>query len=182
LKYDPAGNLVWKKSSDSGQFQSSSEGDFAYGLAVDTGGATYVAGTTFDGVAHDTLVIKSSVAISGPGEASAVQAMTAQRGAGSTVSVGYAPGCGATDHVIVWGTSVTAGGVSWSNMACGRGVSGTTTFDPGALSPGSIVYFVIVAQNATSEGSYGHRSSGAERAEASGLAACDLPQSFTACQ
>jgi hypothetical protein len=43
------------------------------------------------------------------------------------------------------------------------------------------VYFVVVAQNASSEGSYGHRSSGAQRPEATGTSACDLPQSLTAC-
>lgn len=113
---------------------------------------------------------------SAPGEPSATGAMTAQRGAGTSVLVNYTPACGATRHTIYWGTSPIAGSLAWSGSACGLGTSGITSFDPGNPSPGRSFYFVIVGQDATSEGSYGKSSSGAERPEAIGVGACDRPQ------
>jgi len=111
-----------------------------------------------------------------PGEASASAPMLARRGAGTSVVVDYAPACGATDHVVYWGTGPIRGAVAWTASACGLGTAGTASFDPGGPSPGQLVYFVIVGQGATTEGSYGNASSGAERPDAVGVGACDKAQ------
>jgi hypothetical protein len=114
-----------------------------------------------------------------PKEASPSQNMKASRGAGTSVSVTYTPACGATDHAIYWGTTPIAGSVAWTNSACARGVSGTTSFDPGSPAAGKAFYFVVVGQTTTKEGSYGKNSAGAERPEAVGVGSCDRPQALT---
>ena len=78
-------------------------------------------------------------------------------------------GCGATDHVIVWGRGPIGGGPAWSGISCARGNSGSTTFDPGAVLPGPLLCFVVVAQDAWNEGSYGQDSAGRARSELSGV-------------
>jgi hypothetical protein len=56
------------------------------------------------------------------------------------------------------------------------GDSGGASFNPG---PGS-VFFVVVANNGSVEGSYGKDSSGiTERPEASGLPGCDYTQDLS---
>ena len=182
LKYDPSGNLLYKKSTDAGNFVSPYDGDFALGVAVDAIGSFYVAGASYDGSVYDALLVKSTAMTPGPGEASVSQPMTVQRGAGSHLLVQYAPACGATDHVVVWGTGPLTTGVQWTQMICNRGVSGNLDFDPQlTVTPGSLLYFVVVGQDGPTEGSYGRTSAGVERNEAVGLAACDLPRSLVGC-
>jgi hypothetical protein len=107
-----------------------------------------------------------------PGEADQMRASyTAGTGA---IDVTYAVPCAATNHRIVYGLLESVGSYGWSGMACNVGVSGSASFDPGLPS----AFFVIVANDATVEGSYGTRSGGAERPEASGIGACDLPQNL----
>jgi hypothetical protein len=117
-----------------------------------------------------------------PGEAGATGPMTARRGAGTSVLVDYTPACAATDHVVYWGAGPLTGGLRWTASACGRGTDGNTSFDPGTPPPGELVYFVIVGQDASSEGSYGKSSSGTERPEAIGVGACDRPRTSGICQ
>jgi photosystem II stability/assembly factor-like uncharacterized protein len=119
---------------------------------------------------------------SGPGEASAGPAqITADRGPGEMVTVRYDPGCGATEHAIYWGVSPITGDVSWTGSACGRGSTGITSFDTGTVTPGTFVYFVVVGQDSTTEGSYGRASSLSERPEAVGVGSCDQPQDLSGC-
>lgn len=102
-----------------------------------------------------------------PKEASLTGNMTCRRGMGTAIAVAYAPACGATNHTAYW-TKVPAGVASdhsWKNAACFLGVNGTATFDPGPVLPGEFVYFVIVGQTGTKEGSYGRTSAGTERTE-----------------
>lgn len=111
-----------------------------------------------------------------PGEASdpAVAPMRASfdRTTGG-IDVTYATACGTTNHRIVYGPLPSLPGYGWSGMACAVGTSGAASFDPGLDS----AFFVVVANDAAFEGSYGTRSGGAERPQAlSG--ACDLPQSL----
>jgi hypothetical protein len=63
-------------------------------------------------------------------------------------------------------------------VTCGVGNTGLASFDPGTIAPGTLLYFVVVGQNATREGSYGLGTAG-ERAEAVGLGTCDLTQDLS---
>jgi hypothetical protein len=181
LKYDRLGNLLWKKDTDARYYLSQYDGDFAMGVAVDPLGRIYTTGFSHNGVdGKDMLLVRYSSS-PGPGEANEAQHMTAARGLGQKVNVTYEPGCGATNHVIVWGTGPPIGdGVSWSHIVCSRGTSGSTDFDPGTLAPGTFVYFVVVAQDEWSEGSYGRDSSGQERLPI-GIGSCYRPPNLEAC-
>ena len=116
-----------------------------------------------------------------PKEASPIgNPLTAAKAAGTTVNVSYTPGCGATDHAIYRGTGPISGVVNWTNAHCSLGATSPATFDPGTPSSGSFYYFVIVAQNAGKEGSYGTNSSGAERPEANNAGwSCNKPQDLS---
>jgi len=117
-------------------------------------------------------------AASNPKEASPDLGMTASRAAGSGVELNYTPGCGALDNAVYWGTGPILGAPDWTQSACGLGNSGQATFDPGDPGPDTLVYFVIVGQNAAKEGSYGE-GTGGERPEATGIGVCDKPQDLT---
>jgi hypothetical protein len=111
-----------------------------------------------------------------PKEVSAVGNMTASRTtAGTAVDVGYTPGCGTLDNAVYWGTGPIAGSIAWTNVACAVGNTGHAMFDPGDPAPDTYLYFVIVGQRGTVEGSYGTGSAG-ERPEAIGFGACKAPQ------
>ena len=105
--------------------------------------------------------------------------MTAYKGSGTSIDVNYTAGCGGTDHAIFRGAGPISGTVTWTNAYCALGTDGTTNFDPGDPGSGSFYYWVIVAQNAAKEGSYGQNSSSVERPEATGIGSCDLPQDLT---
>lgn len=107
-----------------------------------------------------------------PGEASRTSAMTASWNPGaSRIDLTYAPACGTTDHVVYFGDLAQVSSYAWSGAACALGTTGSASFDPG---PGS-VFFLVVGSNGASEGSYGEDSEGADRPEAAGVGACDLP-------
>jgi len=113
-----------------------------------------------------------------PKEASPTGApMNAVKGPGPSVVVNYTPACGATTHAVYWGSGPIGSGLAWTDSACDVASGGT--FDPGELSPGEWVYFVVVGQNSTLEGSYGTNSLGQERPDASGIGLCDKPQDLT---
>ena len=106
--------------------------------------------------------------------------MTAARApSGTAIDLAYMPACGALGHTAYWGTGPIVGAPSWTGAACALGTTGLASFDPGDPEPGGWVYFALVGQNATAEGSYGTAFdglSGIERPEAVGAGACDLPQ------
>jgi hypothetical protein len=129
----------------------------------------------------DTRDVSILTGSPGPGEASVTGSLTAHRGAGTSVLVDYTPACAATDHAVYWGAGPITGGLAWTAATCGLGTDGTSSFDPGNPPPGVLIYFVIVGQNATSEGSYGRSSAGAERPEAVGVGACDRLQKSAGC-
>jgi hypothetical protein len=113
-----------------------------------------------------------------PKEPSADGGMTASRApVGTAVQVSYLPGCGTLDNAIYWGIGPIVGAPVWTNAACAVDNTGHATFDPGDPPPDGLLYFVIVGQNAVSEGSYGTGTFG-ERAEAIGIGACDKPQTL----
>jgi hypothetical protein len=95
---------------------------------------------------------------------------------GPEIGLSFVPACAAGDHAVFWGVSPIVGSVEWSDAACGFGVSGSALFDPGTPPPGRFLYWVVVGQSASFEGSYGRDSLALERPEAIGTAACDFPR------
>ena len=119
----------------------------------------------------------SSGTAENPSEAGPLTAARAV--AGTAVDLAYAPACGALSHAAFWGTGPIVGAPSWTGAACALGTTGLASFDPGDPEPGGWLYFALVGQNATAEGSYGTAFdglSGIERPEAAGAGACDVPQ------
>jgi hypothetical protein len=110
-----------------------------------------------------------------PKEASPFGTMTAQRGTGGAVSVTYAPACGATEHTVYAGNLATlgSGGIAWSQRFCSLGASGGLSF-----TPSGDVYFVVVGNNGTTEGSCGLTSTGERPAAGSG-GACSYLQDLS---
>ncbi|HEX5042862.1 MAG TPA: M14 family zinc carboxypeptidase [Candidatus Polarisedimenticolaceae bacterium] len=113
-----------------------------------------------------------------PKEVSASGGMTASRTASGAIDVLYTPACGATDNAVFWGTGTFPGHPAWTGVACAVGNTGHAVFDPGALAPGTLLYFAVVGQNATREGSYGAGTAG-QRPEAVNVGACDRPQDLS---
>jgi hypothetical protein len=114
-----------------------------------------------------------------PGEASdpttASNAMLASfNRISGAVDVTYAVPCSTSNHRIVYGPLASVATYGWSGTACNLGTSGNASFDPGA----GDAFFVIVANDALAEGSYGVSSAGTERPQAVGVGACDLPQAL----
>jgi uncharacterized delta-60 repeat protein len=118
----------------------------------------------------------------GPGEASkGGSALTATKGGGTSVNVTYTPANCATDHTAYWGVGPIAGALAWTGAACGLGASGAASFDPGDPAAGSFVYFVIVGDNGSVEGSYGKHSSDTERPDTPETIECHPQQLAGAC-
>jgi hypothetical protein len=123
---------------------------------------------------YQTIIFR----IPNPKEASPVGTpMTAEKGAGTSVVVNYTAGCGATTHAVYWGSGPIGSSLTWTDVTCDVPSGGI--FDPGELDSGEWVYFVIVGQNSTLEGSYGTNNLDQERPEASGIGPCDKPQDLT---
>lgn len=172
--------------------------DFADGspvveFAAETQGAigtshVYLAGGTFlatvtvrdkdQGMGFATVLV--TIPFSSPMEASPAGDLEVTHNDGSSLMITYTAACGATDHVVYWGTagpgSIGSGGPIWTDAACDMGTSGSAVFDPGTPAVGTVFYLVIVGHNDVQEGSYGTSSSGVERPEAIGIGACDRPQ------
>jgi hypothetical protein len=112
---------------------------------------------------------------SNPKEASPSGTMTAARGAAGSVSVTYAPACGATDHTVYAGTldTLRTGGLTWGQRFCSLGSSGSLSFTPAGN-----VYFVVAGDNGTTEGSYGQATAG-ERPPAGPGGACSYTQDLS---
>jgi len=119
--------------------------------------------------------IKATDAPAAPGEAAVARPMTVRQGSGSALVVDFGPACNASDHTIYWSDDTGPGPISWTGSVCGLGAGPTATFDPGTPDVGSVLYFIVVGRNATSEGSYGRSFTGLERPKATGLS-CDRPQ------
>ena len=115
-----------------------------------------------------------------PQEASPAKDMTVAIGAGGTLQIAYTPACGASDHVLYWGTAgpgmIGPGGLNWTSAACGLGTSGAAGILLGNPPVGSAFYFVMVGQTGAVEGSYGQSSSGSEKPDATFPAICARPQ------
>jgi len=90
----------------------------------------------------------------------------------SAIDLTYTPACDATDHTIYYGDLASVAGYAYSGQSCFVGTSGTTSFDPAMDS----VFFLVVANDAAREGSYGADSGAVQRPEALGLPTCDYTQ------
>ncbi len=92
---------------------------------------------------------------------------------GADIVLTWSPACGAgTDYAVYEG--VLGDPASATPRQCSTGGATTTTLTPG----GGQQFYLVVAETAGNEGSYGQDSTGAERAPSAG--AC-LPQSIGAC-
>ena len=113
-----------------------------------------------------------------PGEASGTLPLrvTAFDRLSGNVTISFDPACGSTDHTLYTGNLSSVASLAITQRSCNRGVSGTTTFNPG---PGSY-FWMIVGNDGVKEGSYGTNRAGIERPEDSGASACNLPQSLAA--
>ena len=109
-----------------------------------------------------------------PKEASPSGRMSARR-SGTAVSVTYEPACGASQHTVYAGNlgTLRTGGLAWSQRFCGLGTSGSLSFVPSGS-----VYFVVVGNDGTIEGSYGATSAG-ERPAAGAGGACSYTQDLS---
>ena len=116
-----------------------------------------------------------------PGEASAQSEPAEQMRAAynkttGLIDVEFTPACDASEHTIYFGHLADVASYGYTGAACGRGQSGTTSFDPAGVTD---AYFLIVGNTGAVEGSYGTDSLGAQRPEDLGTAACDLPRDLS---
>ena len=96
-----------------------------------------------------------------------------------TMTLEYAPACGSSDSVIVFGelTRANLQSYSWSGEQCAIGTSGSYAWDTSSA-PASL-FFVIVGQNSTEEGSYGSDGDEVERPPHTTNGTCPLVQNLT---
>jgi len=105
--------------------------------------------------------------------------LLATPGSGTSVHITFGLSCHAVDSTVYWGSIGSSGaGLNWSSAACGFGAQGSATFDPGTPATNTVFAFVVVPSNGVTQGSYGQRSSGAERSPAVGLGVCNQPQTL----
>ena len=111
-----------------------------------------------------------------PGEALhlKVEERDAQTGALTLV---FGPGCGASNHDIVYGPLEAVRTYGYSGRVCGIGNVGRHAgFDPG---PGSTFFLVVGTDGSGIEGSYGRNSAGNERPAQGGGTSCPATQDLS---
>ena len=109
-------------------------------------------------------------------EASPSRDMKASRFGASGVSVTYTPACGASDNTVYTGDldTLRTQGLKWDGARyCNKLNTGVLTFSPPSASS---IYFVVVGNNGTQEGSYG-QGTGGERPAAGAGSPCAYTQS-----
>jgi len=93
------------------------------------------------------------------------------------MTLSYQPACGSPQHTIVYGPLSAVSSYGYSGQVCDIGASGSySTFNPG---PGSFFFLVVGHDASDVEGSYGLRSSGAERPEDTFDPTCSLTQDLS---
>jgi hypothetical protein len=138
--------------------------------------------TAVPDVATNQILTLGPTIAGNPGEASggsnpAGQMRARYDKATGRIDVTYTPSCGSSNHTIYYGPLSSVSAYIYSGAACGRGMSGTTSFVPAGVSN---AFFVIVGNTGAVEGSYGVNGLGAQRPEDTATPACDLPQNLTA--
>jgi hypothetical protein len=132
-------------------------------------------------MAFDTTPVSGQVT-GVPGQASKpadhADQMLASLDAGSgAIDISYTPACDATDHTVYWGDLGNVSIYGYAGAECFVGTSGTASFDPGSGS----YFFLVVGNDGTDEGSYGHHQIGGaigERDEDVGTPTCDRTQNL----
>jgi len=89
-----------------------------------------------------------------------------------TVDLSYATGCSTLDNVLVWGSLDQVATYNYSGRMCAIGNSGTLNW----TYPAESLFFLLVGNDGTAEGSYGRSSSGIERPEET---VCTFPLDLT---
>ena len=95
-----------------------------------------------------------------------------------SLSISYGVACAGVDHTIEYGelTRAALESYAWSGQECGLGSSGS--YDWNAGSAPTSMFFVVVGNNGTEEGSYGHDGRGAERPEDASSVECAYSQNL----
>ena len=94
--------------------------------------------------------------------------VTSYDGGSGAIGISYTPACDSNDHNIYYGDLFNVAAYDYTGEECDVGVTGTASFIPTLDS----TYFLIVANNDSEEGSYGHSTTG-ERPEDIGTPVCD---------
>jgi hypothetical protein len=89
-----------------------------------------------------------------------------------TLQLTFEPACLAVDHTIVYGALE---GVTYAGQTCGVGSTGVFNWSY----PAGSIFFLVVGNDLSVEGSYGLDSSNAERPSFVAGPSCPLPQSLT---
>ena len=128
---------------------------------------------------YDTADPDCQAANATPGEAGSGgtgMRVTAYNKATGEVTISYTPACAATGNHIERGALSALSTYAYAGQVCAIGNTGSATF---AVPSGS--FFLVVAENATVEGSYGKRKTGGsliERPEDATLTTCPKPQNL----
>ena len=96
--------------------------------------------------------------LSAPGEAEDLLVTDIDPATGE-ISISYTAACSAVDHTLVLGPLGQVSTYGYSDQVCDLGTAGTASF---ASDPGSLFY-LVVANDGTTEGPYGQDSEGVER-------------------
>ena len=132
-----------------------------------------------DGI-YDEADPDCSVTTGSPGEASGAALppvlVTSHNAGTRTMTMTYGAPCGTTDHTIEFGALPDVGLYDYLGQTCAIGNSGMVSWVY-PVSPDSL-YLVVVANDGSSEGSYGTDSAGVERPEDLVNASCSILQNL----
>jgi hypothetical protein len=118
---------------------------------------------------YDTADSDCATSSNTPGE---VVSLIVSAHNGGSVDLSYTPGCGTADNILVWGNLAQVSTYSYSGQTCALGNSGTLNW----TLPAGDLFFLLVGNDGTAEGSYGQSSAGLERPEES---VCTFPQDLS---
>jgi hypothetical protein len=120
-----------------------------------------------------------ATATAGPGETSTIglapMLVTSRDAVMQNLGLSYEHPCDATDNVIEYGPLTDVSLYGYSGQQCAVGSSGSYVWSY----PAGDLFFLVVANNGSVEGSYGLDAAQVERPEDNTSASCPLPQELT---